>query len=530
MRATPTDSLERRVLILGPTRRDSETTLRLLEREHIQGAVCSDLLALCAECERGAAAALLPAESVLSNSQRSLAAVLERQPAWSDLPVIVLTPPDLYQDRVWTALRNVGHTTLLRRPVDIAGLISTIKAALRDRVRQYALRDHILDRERNEKLLREGDRRKNEFLAMLAHELRNPLAPIRNAVDVLNHMGDTSDQAAEMQAVIDRQVTHLARLVDDLLDVSRITSNRIRFQTRPVNLGEIVRAVAQDYEPQLAAKGCHFQFRVSTEALWAQGDAVRLTQAIGNVVHNATKFTDRGGSVTLVLERLSAGRARVAVADTGIGIEPETLRHVFEPFVQGGQSLDRSRGGLGLGLALVHGLIKLHGGDVSITSPGVGQGAAVTIDLPIVAPPVEKPSRTNADPGAGSCCRVMVVEDNLDAARTMHLLLERSGHQVKVANDGEEAIRNASQFQPAVVLCDIGLPGKRDGYAVATALRQNPATKSAYLVALTGYGQCDDQRKALDAGFDHHLTKPVDYHVLQKILQEHASVGCRLES
>ncbi len=383
----------------------------------------------------------------------------------------------------------------------------------------------ITDRKRTEEAIRAADRRKDEFLAMLGHELRNPLGPIRNAVQILNLVGSQEPMEREARAMIERQVSHMARLIDDLLDVSRIARGKIQLQRERCDLVRIVRETAADYRPALEAGGLALEVDVPAEPLWVMGDATRLSQVIGNLLHNAQKFTDAGGRVAVqAAAEPGGGRAVVTVRDTGIGIEPDVLARMFDAFSQADTSLDRTRGGLGLGLALVKGLIELHYGEVQASSGGTGRGSEFTIRLPLETPATPSAPVEGPGPERARCSRVLVVEDNVDAAESLRILLQLNGHEVAVAHDGPAALGAAGSFRPELILCDLGLPGGMTGYDVARALRQSPETAATPLVALSGYGREEDRQRAREAGFDLHLTKPVDLARLRQIL---AGVGAR---
>jgi PAS domain S-box-containing protein len=375
------------------------------------------------------------------------------------------------------------------------------------------------ERERLVQEMQEADRRKDEFLAMLAHELRNPLTPIRNAIHMVKLVGGSHPDLVRMRDMIERQVAHLARLVDDLLDVSRITRGKILLRKEQFDLVPLVKAAVEDHWPMMEAGGLKLTVDLPDRALMVRGDPTRLTQVVGNLLHNAHKFTDAGGLVTVRLGLAPDGQqACLTVRDTGIGMEADILGRLFEPFSQADCSLDRSRGGLGLGLALVKGLTELHGGVVRATSPGHGQGAEFIITLPLctLSP---TPGETAPDRRPrGRSLRILLVEDNRDAAESLQLVLQYFGHEVTVAHTGAEGLAAARQLCPDVVVCDIGLPGALDGYAVARALRGDAEQSVATLIALSGYGQEEDQRKARQAGFDRHLTKPVDPDVLTELL------------
>ncbi len=376
--------------------------------------------------------------------------------------------------------------------------------------------------------LREADRRKDEFLAMLGHELRNPLAPIRNAVQILRQAGHDEALLEMARGMIDRQVSHLARLVDDLLDVSRISRGKVLLRKERLDLAELVRDTVEDHRRGLEAGGLTVELTLSGGPLWVEGDGTRLAQVLGNLLNNAGKFTDPGGRVTVELSGGTqagtsplgmAGMAEITVEDTGIGMDPEMLERLFETFSQADRTLDRSRGGLGLGLALVKGLMELHGGEVQAGSAGLGRGSRFTLRLPLAAAAEATSREESVTPDRGAASRrVLVIEDNVDAAESMQMLLELSGFEVETAMDGRAGLEAARRFQPDVVLCDIGLPGGMDGYAVARELRADDALRPVRLIALTGYGQAEDRLRAYAEGFDLHLTKPVDPALLPDLL------------
>jgi PAS domain S-box-containing protein len=377
----------------------------------------------------------------------------------------------------------------------------------------------ITIRRQAEDALREANRHKDEFLAMLAHELRNPLAPLRNAVDVWR-MSDPADRAiSQMRDIIDRQVTHLSRLVDDLLDVSRISQGKIVLRRETIDLCQIVARLVDDRRNQLHDSRIDLHLELPVRPLWVHGDATRLSQAITNLLQNAEKFTDAGGTITVSLRSDSAGaNAILEVRDTGIGMEPETIGGLFRAFAQADRSLDRTRGGLGLGLALVRGLMDLHGGRVEAHSDGPGLGSQFTISLPLVAaPPSAAPAPDAAAPRRSR--RVLVIDDRRDATLTLTALLAALGHRVQSASTADEGLIVARQWRPEVIISDIGLPGN-DGYTFARWARADPELCRTTLVALTGYGRSEDQVRAREAGFDFHLTKPAALRDLERVLNQ----------
>ncbi|HEY3322469.1 MAG TPA: PAS domain S-box protein [Planctomycetota bacterium] len=360
---------------------------------------------------------------------------------------------------------------------------------------------------------------KDYFLAVLGHELRNPLGPIRNSVALMKRTGSNDPILQRTREIIDRQVTHMTRLIDDLLDVSRIASGKIILRKEEMNLTAVVLSVVEDHRPLLEANGLQLEFAAATEPLRAFGDPARIAQILSNLLVNANKFSDRGGRITVGLRKEVNNVAVISVRDTGVGMDQTTLSRIFEPFVQADGSLDRSRGGLGLGLALVKGLAGLHGGQVEARSAGPGQGSEFVVTLPIlIQDPANGTATQSESRPSVPARRILVIEDNQDAAETLRMLLEMGGHNVAVAHCGREGLEKAQSHLPEVVLCDIGLPGDMDGHAVAKAIRAHPKLRSAYLIAMTGYGQDEDRKRAKQAGFDHHLTKPADPEALERLL------------
>jgi PAS domain S-box-containing protein len=354
--------------------------------------------------------------------------------------------------------------------------------------------------------------RRDEFLAMLSHELRGPLAPLRVAYDILSSSGATPDQIERSKAMMGRQLDHLTRLVDQLLDVSRISKGRVALQRKKVDLVEVVAHAVEDQRAFFESRGVSLQAKLGRGQLWIHGDRVRLAQAVGSVLHNAGKFTEEG-SVEVRLRAEEGGRfAVLTVTDTGIGMEPAAIPHLFQPFAQSPSGGDRSRGGLGLGLGLARGLVELHGGTIEGRSEGPGRGSVFTIRLPVMpgARPPQEEASASVRTGGGTHWRILVVEDNRDTAESLRDSLALSGHEVAVAFDGESAVRLAKKLRPEVVLCDIGLPGGMDGYAVARALRADPSLSHVRLVAVTGFGQPKDEKRAREAGFELHFRKPAD--------------------
>jgi CheY-like chemotaxis protein/nitrogen-specific signal transduction histidine kinase len=368
--------------------------------------------------------------------------------------------------------------------------------------------------------VREADPHKHEFIAILAHELRNPLAPVRTAVEIVLRIDGLQPAQRRACEVIERQVAHMARLIDDMLDVSRIASDKMPLRRERCDLAAIVRQTAADYSDTLEATGLKLVIEASPDPIWVDGDPVRLAQMMAHLLSNAMRFTDRGGQVCLRLEGDAAARtARVSVIDTGIGIAPELLPKLFDPFGQAHQDLARSKGGLGLGLALTRGLAQMHGGTAEVRSDGLGHGATFTLTLPIRASQSEGRAPAAPTNEASDALRILVIEDNVDAAQSLADLLTLLGHQVRVAFDGERGVQAAQNERPDVVISDIGLPGAIDGYGVAARLRAFPEFSGVRLIALSGYVDTQSRERARQAGFDAHIAKPADLPVLEAALR-----------
>ena len=373
---------------------------------------------------------------------------------------------------------------------------------------------------RSEEALRDAAMRKDEFLAMLGHELRNPLASIRNALQMMHKAGASGSVVKRAHEIIDRQIDHLTRLVDDLLDVSRIVYGKISLRDTMLEIATVINHAVEGNLPVIEARNQRLAVHIPGEPLWLKGDLVRLDQAISNLLNNASKYSDFRAPIGLDV-LASEHWITVRVQDNGSGIAPEFLPHVFDLFAQAPHSLSRAQGGLGIGLTLVKQLVEMHGGRVEVHSEGPGRGSEFLLHLPRQRKPVQAELRTlsyNQASGSEKPMRVLVVDDNHDAAESLAFLLSLEGHTVVVAYDGVAALSEAAKIQPQIVLLDIGMPGM-DGYQVARALRAGESTRSMKIIALTGYGQPDDHERACTAGFDDHLTKPVDPEFLIKTLR-----------
>jgi PAS domain S-box-containing protein len=637
-------SLEERVLLLVPTARDAAGTKRVFEDADIASHTCRDLLELCEEAERGAGAVLIAEEALLFDKGKHLRRLLDDQEPWSDLPLIVLTPSGSDSRGTTEALRSFGNVTLVKRPVQISILISTTRAALRDRGRQYKVRsllenekrhadelnrsekrlrltvesvrdyaifgtdangaistwnsgaervfgwseseilgqnasvlftpegralglperelaialltgraEHeewqeckdgrrffasgittpicdengvhtgftkvardVTQRKHAEDALREADRRKDEFLAMLAHELRNPLAAVANAIHVLK-MSNSSEHVDFAKDVVERQVRQLTRLIDDLLDVSRITTGKIRLRREFVDAAALLDQAIESARPLINERKHELIQSIDRGNLPLKADPARFEQIVLNLLTNAAKYTESGGRVWLTAKN-NGEHVVISVRDNGMGIVPEKIPEMFQLFSQGERSIARSEGGLGIGLTIVQKLTEMHGGTVAADSEGIGKGSEFTIRLPVARKSAATVSRSEAKiADLRSQTRILVVDDNVDTADGLDHLLRILGNEVRLAHDGPSALAVAESFKPEFVLLDIGLPGM-DGYEVVTKLREAEFGKDAIIIAVTGYGQDKDRRRSHAAGFDHHLVKPIDFDSLVSLI------------
>ncbi len=506
---------EHRVLLLPATRRDGQAIVALLETQQISCQICLDVAEAVAAIDTHPGVLLLTEQIAADAAAAAIPQALGRQPAWSDLPVVFLSRVGAETREMAHLVSQMTNVTLLERPSSVRTLISAIQAALRSRAKQYQMRDQLQALHAAEKALRESDVRKDEFLAMLGHELRNPLAPIRTAADLLPRLIASGDpRAITTVNIVNRQVKQLIRLVDDLLDVSRITRGRIQVERMPVQLDAVIAQALESVDSAGREKRHTINTTLNPD-IWVDGDNARLVQCVSNVLMNAVKYTDAGGQIQVELKS-DGVRALLTVADNGVGIAPELLPKIFELFVQDERSLDRSQGGLGIGLSVVSRLVEMHGGEVSAHSRGIGLGSTFTIGLPQI--PAPEHHRTDSAQAFTPARRVLVVDDNQDAADSLVMLLAAAGHTAEAVYDPHEALQRAPLFHADYILLDIGLPAM-DGYEVARRLRA--ASLSAQLVALTGYGQKEDGARALSAGFHSHLVKPVAYDQLETLLRTH---------
>ena len=512
-------ALEKRLLVLAPIGKDAALTAGKLGSIGVECHVCKNVSALALELDKGAAGALI-AEEALADGAEPLAALLARQPPWSDLPILVMTRTGADSTSVELALRTLGNVILLERPIRVSTLVSAARTALRARARQYESRAQLL-------LLEEADRRKDEFLATLAHELRNPLAPIRNSVELLRLAGGNLPMGQRLAEVMGRQVSHMVRLVDDLMEISRITRGKIELRRSRVELATIIATAVETSRPLIEAGRHDLDVVLPPEETWLDADATRLAQVFSNLLNNASKYTDEGGRITLVVER-AGDEVEVRVRDSGIGIPAALLPRVFDMFTQGTSATARASGGLGIGLTLVRGLVEMHGGSVTAQSDGPGKGSVFTVRLPQSVAGAQAYAPRGDDPSVrmGAPPRILVVDDNQDSADSLGALLEMLGATVAVAHDGEAALEALDIQRPHIVFLDIGMP-RMDGYEVARRIRERPGGHDTYLVALTGWGQQKDRLESEAAGFDRHMVKPADIGTLESLLQAAALTASR---
>jgi signal transduction histidine kinase len=485
----PQSDLEERVLVLVRGAHEGRVTLSLLAKAGFAGKTCVDVAELCRMVAEGAGAALLAEEVLTPPALSALHQALAEQPAWSDFPLLVFSAANPSDKQRSAATDVLGNVTFLDRPVHVRTMIASVQSALRSRQRQYEARRAIQSRD--------------SFLAMLGHELRNPLGVITFALAVLEK-SSTAPPPKEY-SVIARQARHLSRLVDELLDVARVTHGKVTLKRQPLDVVEIARYIFEALLPSARARQLAYELQVPAEPLLVQGDRQRLEQVLTNLLTNAIKYTPPAGKVW-VEARAVGSLVHLAVNDTGVGLEPEMRDRVFAPFAQVDASLDRAEGGLGLGLALVRSIVLLHGGEVQAFSDGLGRGSRFELRLPALeAAPHAADVALNV---AGSIerRRIVLVEDNADIRELFAELLQRSGHEVCVADDGPKGLEQVLAFAPDVAFVDVGLPGF-DGFELARRVRANGSR--VRLVALTGYGQAEDKRRAAEAGFDEHLVKPV---------------------
>ena len=470
-------------------------------------------------------AATLTSDGTVSYCNRAFAAFFDRT-QWdiAGTRVTSLLPfnqQHLFESLLERSQTQNGHGEFLLESAE--GAVQTIHVALTPMLlgdlSAICLIVTDVTKQKEHQDLQDSNRRKDEFLAMLAHELRNPLAPISNAIAILNHLMKGDDKVANVSDIIDRQTRHLSRLVDDLLDVSRISLGKIKLQKERVDLATIIARAAEISTPLLNARKHQLTVQLPPTTLFLEADGTRLAQVISNLLTNAAKYTDEGGSIFLS-SAVDGDEVVIRVLDSGMGISAELLPHIFDLFIQGDRSLARSEGGLGIGLTLVRRLVELHGGTVQAASDGLGCGSEFTVRLPALPPerPGHETPTHSIDKEKRSSRQILVVDDNKDAATTIGMLINLLGHEVIIANSSIEALELAKSTRFQAVFLDIGLPGM-NGHQLARCLRSLPEYRSTLLVAMTGYGQEEDINRSIDAGFNHHCVKPIELQRLNSLLQ-----------
>lgn len=503
--------LDFRILLRTATSRDALMASAVLKRAGFTAFTCETMQRLTHEFAAGAGALLLAEEVIAGTAMAELAATLAQQAPWSDVPVIVLARQGMDTRAIVHVMDEIPNVTVIERPMRVASLVSAVRTAMRSRRRQYELRT-LLDG------LRDADQRKTEFLATLAHELRNPLAPLSTALALLARKKFSAEEADKYHQLMRRQVDHMVRLVNDLMEVSRITRGKIQLRRSPVRLQAVIEDAVELSRPLIENARHSLSLDIESGPLVVQGDAVRLTQVFSNLLNNAAKYTPAGGR--LQLKAFSEGRrAVVQVTDSGTGLAPHMLASIFDMFVQVSGTARQAQGGLGIGLTLVKSLVELHGGSVEAASEGLDRGATFTVRLPLARQTAVTDARAEQRSRAMAKLEgtILVVDDNRDAADSLSELLGSMGAESLVAYSGEEALRLARLNPVETAILDIGMPGM-DGCDLARLLRAEPDGAAIKLIALTGWGQHGHRERIEEAGFDHHLLKPVNIDHLLSLL------------
>lgn len=493
--------MEQRILLYAPTGQDGPLAARVLHMAAIDSIVCHSAAELEQQLARGAGGVVTVDEALTRDGYPVLQRHVARQPDWSDLPVIVLTRHGNDTLAVRQAVAGLGNVTLLERPVRTLTLVTSVQAMLRARNKQY--------------LVREAERRKDEFLASLGHELRNPLAPIKTSMAVLHHLYPDAPRVARITDVVERQVTQLTRLVDDLLDVARITSGKIELRRTRVSLGAVLDHAIELCAQAAAAKRIVIERQLPPDAVMhgvlLDADYARVVQILANIVSNAVKFTPPDGRIGIAA-RVDDALLTVTIRDNGIGLARDAIPRIFSMFEQSQTVAGQMSSGLGIGLSLARQFAEMHGGSVEAQSDGLGAGSVFVVKLPVVVPPSATDVAVADNAGtlpAARPPRVLVVDDNRDAAESLQALFEMEHFEVALAYDGQGAVAAVDAALPDLIVMDLGMPGM-DGYEAARLIRQRPGAERILMIALTGWGQDDARRRTLAAGFDHHLIKPID--------------------
>lgn len=507
--------MEDRILVHAPTGKDARLAVDVLSSDGLVGSVCHSVGELMIELAHGAGAVLLVEESLADHALPALIDYVASQPTWSDLPILLLTHRGADSPDLEFAAHRLGNVTLLERPLRAVTLISASRAALRARQRQYKVR--------------EVEQRKDEFLASLGHELRNPLAPIRTAMGVLKSRHPDNPALVQVSDLVERQIVHLTRLVDDLLDVARITNGKVELQRKIIRLQDVIEHAVEICGQLLKKSGHRLEIQRPEHDVFLFADHARLVQSIANVLINAIKFTTRPDVIHLLVE-VDGETIVFRIRDPGLGIEQDALSRIFDMFAQSHPAPGQIRGGLGIGLSLARQFTQMHGGRIAAQSEGLGHGSEFVISLPIVC---HGEGGSTSAPAARRMAwgdkgvAILVVDDNRDAADMLASYLRLDGYDVRTAYDGNEALVQLECGLPDAVLLDLGMPGL-NGYETAQCLRRYPGAERVAVLALTGWGHDEARYRAAAAGFDDHLVKPIDFDVLKQRL--HQAVGKRLQT
>jgi signal transduction histidine kinase len=494
------------VIVVTPNAADGALSVAFLQEHGIDARGCASLRDLLPVLGGDTGCVVLVEEALADPEVDSFHAALQAQPPWSDLPILLIAGQgSSLTELVQGLFPHSGNVTLLQRPIHPVSLVSAVNVALRARGRQVQVRDLLAQREGAVK-------QRDEFLAMLAHELRNPLAPVRNAVYLLGTLDIQDPLFLTCRTMIDKQARHITRLVDDLLDASRLELGKVDLQLQRVDLNESVAAAVESCETATRSQRHKVNVRMPSPALAVRADPMRLEQAICNLIVNAAKFTPEEGTIDIEVSS-EGGFAVLSVSDNGLGIDPDMLESIFDLFTQDNVTLARSKGGLGIGLTLVKRLVELHGGTIRASSGGLGTGSRFEVRLPLDDSLNDQPAPAPAEGAVHELRpkRVLIIEDGSETRQSLGMLLGIWNHEVLYAGSGPEGLDRARESKPDVAIIDIGLPGL-DGYQVAARIRREGSAWSRHvrLIALTGYGQANDRVRALSAGFDMHVLKPVD--------------------
>jgi signal transduction histidine kinase len=495
--------MEKRVLIYAPSGQDAVLASKMLTLAQVDNVVAESAAELAQQLRRGVGAVLTVEEALSNGGLKAIGEFVQSQPGWSDLPVVLLTNRGPDSLSVRQAIGVLGNVTLLERPVRTLTLITSLQSVLRARAKQYQVR--------------ETDRRKDEFLASLGHELRNPLAPIRTSMDVLTHLYPDHGPVKKVSEVVERQVLHLTRLVDDLLDVARINSGKIELQRADTTFAAVINHVIELCSAAAAAKGITINQVLPSEQVALFADYARVVQIVSNILSNAIKFTPVKG-VIWVRAGVTDDCLHIHIRDTGIGLEPAALERIFGMFEQNRPPSGQIASGLGIGLSLSRQFAEMHGGSVRAHSEGLGKGSEFVVSLPVLTVERAPVDSVSAAPPELTVARpkVLVVDDNRDACDSLQALFEMENCDVATAYDGYEAVLATEQAMPDMIVMDLGMPCM-DGYEAARRIRSQPGSKEVLMIAVTGWGQSEARQRTFEAGFDHNLIKPVDFDEIRQL-------------